>query len=185
MDYLVCEESNAELLQFFTWFCHYVERWSELPPKEKTPSPPWKPPNPVERSRTNLSIHTHRRAGSDRLDQILEILDRRSASDNTGGAPGQIPQEINSDARDVPTPRRFSAFQTAQLQLSRSNRLRKQVTVVENTAENLGKSTFARVSGPGGLMACYGSLMWRSSEPTISTRGHDDCGSLYPRWCPP
>lgn len=160
MDYLVCEDSNAELLQFFTWFCHYVERWSELSTQEKETAPPWKHAEPVERSRTNLSIHHHRRAGSDRLDQILDIMDRRNASSTTSLVQEEDHNKISSNTRNFSTPRRFSGTQTSQLQIARSESLRKQATMVDNTAEYLGTSTVSmyRRSSLRGLMTYFGGL---------------------------
>lgn len=141
MDYLVCEDNNAELLQFFIWFCHYVERWSELSTREKNTSPPWKHTEPVERSRTNLSVIHHRRGGSDRLEQILEILDRCSANGTTSLAQEEDHNKISPMARNFSTPRRFSGTQTSQLQIARRESLGKQVAMIENTAESLGMST--------------------------------------------
>lgn len=140
MDYLVCEESNAELLQFFTWFCQYVERWSDLPPHKKEPSPPWKHSEPVEKNRSHL--HAHRQAGSDRLNQILDILDRRNASGKTSRVQEEVHIKSSSpETRNFSTPRRLSGTQTSQLQIAKSDRLRKQATAVEQTAKHLGKST--------------------------------------------
>ncbi|KAI1205102.1 uncharacterized protein F4807DRAFT_454228 [Annulohypoxylon truncatum] len=74
MDYLVYVEHGAENLQFFLWFCGYVERWSQLPESEKERSPVWG----VGR-RTNVRPNTRsERLGesADKLSRILAILDR-------------------------------------------------------------------------------------------------------------
>lgn len=73
MDFLVYEDLNAELLQFFTWYCDYIERWSELSPQQKSLSPPWEPAR--QRGQKGPTAQTHRRDGSDRLNQILNIME--------------------------------------------------------------------------------------------------------------
>ncbi|EPE07396.1 regulator of g protein [Ophiostoma piceae UAMH 11346] len=40
MDYLYYVERRAENLQFFLWFCDYVERWSRLPSHQRQAAPP-------------------------------------------------------------------------------------------------------------------------------------------------
>lgn len=161
MDYLVCEESNAELLQSFTWFCHYVERWSELSLQEKKPSLPWRHAEPIQRRRTNFSVHTHTRAESDRLDQIPEILDRRNATGETNHTQEEVQINPSSDTRDSSIPRRFPGTQTSQSQTSREERLKEEATAVTNTTNYRGKSTFARrsASWPAGSMSCRTNLV--------------------------
>lgn len=73
MDFLVFENLNAELLQFFIWYCDYIERWSELSPQQKSLSPPWEPAR--QRGQKGPTAQTHRRDGSDRLNQILNIME--------------------------------------------------------------------------------------------------------------
>lgn len=73
MDFLVYEDLNPELLQFFIWYCDYIERWSELSPQQKSLSPPWEPAR--QRGQKGPTAHTHRRDGSDRLNQILNIME--------------------------------------------------------------------------------------------------------------
>lgn len=73
MDFLVYEDLNAELLQFFIWYCDYIERWSELSPQQKSLSPPWEPDR--QRGQKGPAAQTHRRDGSDRLNQILNIME--------------------------------------------------------------------------------------------------------------
>lgn len=144
MDYLVCEESNAELLQFFAWFCRYVERWSEMTAEEKDLSPPWKPTDPFEQYRTNLSFQNHRRAGSDRLDQILEILDRRNANGKSSRAKKPDPINTSMATRNFSTPRRLSGTQASQLQIAQNDGLEKQAAVAENSVKHIGTSTVVR-----------------------------------------
>lgn len=116
MDYLVCEENNAEVLQFFTWFCSYVVRWSELSPQEKLQSPPWKLKDRDSRSKSVLAVHIHRQAGSERLNRILEILDEKNAMDNINRLSDQTHKKVNSDPMNFSQPRRLSGTQTSQLQ---------------------------------------------------------------------
>lgn len=73
MDFLVYEDLNPELLQFFIWYCDYIERWSELSPQQKSLSPPWEPAK--QRGQKGPAAQTHRRDGSDRLNQILNIME--------------------------------------------------------------------------------------------------------------
>ncbi|KAK1836192.1 hypothetical protein QBC39DRAFT_410756 [Podospora conica] len=44
MDYLVYVAKSAEDLQFFLWYYHYVQRWSQLLPRQKLLSPAWGAP---------------------------------------------------------------------------------------------------------------------------------------------
>lgn len=73
MDFLVYEDLNAELLQFFIWYCDYIERWSELSPQQKSLSPQWEPAR--QRGQKGPAAQTHKRDGSDRLNQILNIME--------------------------------------------------------------------------------------------------------------
>jgi len=41
MSYLLQMKHDVEPLQFFLWYCDYVQRWSTLLPRQKTLSPPW------------------------------------------------------------------------------------------------------------------------------------------------
>jgi hypothetical protein len=43
MEYLVYFKHNAEKLQFFLWYKHYVRRFEALPENEKVLSPEWIP----------------------------------------------------------------------------------------------------------------------------------------------
>lgn len=128
MDYLVCDQENAEILQFFTWFCGYVARFSELSPQEILLSPSWKPASRDGRngggggsnsssSENKPTVHTHRRGGSDRLEQILEIMDRRNARDALNKVADQGHKKVHSDPLNFSTPRRFSGTQCSQLPL--------------------------------------------------------------------
>lgn len=119
MDYLVCEEENAEILQFFTWFCGYISRFSELSAQEVLLSPPWKPASRSESRNGNTpAVQSHRRGGSDRLEQILEIMDQRNAREALFRVSDQGHKKVNSNPLNFSTPRRFSGTQTSQQPLS-------------------------------------------------------------------
>lgn len=48
MDYLYYVERGAENLQFFLWYCDYVERWSRLLPQQRQMAPVWGPAEAAE-----------------------------------------------------------------------------------------------------------------------------------------
>ncbi|KAL1901413.1 hypothetical protein Sste5346_001818 [Sporothrix stenoceras] len=48
MDYLYYVERRAENLQFFLWYCDYVERWSRLPSQQRQMAPVWGPAEAAE-----------------------------------------------------------------------------------------------------------------------------------------
>ena len=41
MNFLIYIEHSAENLQFYLWYCDYVNRFSELPESDRVLSPPW------------------------------------------------------------------------------------------------------------------------------------------------
>lgn len=86
MDYLVYVEKKAENLQFFLWYCDYIDRWSKLSPEEKELSPIWDP-DQEKQAKNRVSISTHRRKDSDKLDKILRIMEKDKGS-KTGGRAG-------------------------------------------------------------------------------------------------
>lgn len=112
MDYLVYEEENAETLQFFLWFCGYVVRWSELSTSEKQQSPPWSPEDPWgaadkdDRSGRPITLQTHRRERSKRLNQILEILDGKNVEDNVEQISDRRSYKFTSNPWNFSKPRR-------------------------------------------------------------------------------
>ncbi|KAM7222014.1 hypothetical protein V8F06_002519 [Rhypophila decipiens] len=77
MDYLYYVEHNAESLQFFLWYCDYVERWSGLLPRQKALSQPWDPENAKE-PRSRFITYSHKRARSDKIGKIMTILEMDS-----------------------------------------------------------------------------------------------------------
>ncbi|KAI1102323.1 hypothetical protein F4804DRAFT_343335 [Jackrogersella minutella] len=96
MDYLVYVEHDAENLQFFLWFCSYVEKWSKLPEWERERSPVW-----GTGKRTNVRPHTRsERLGEsvDRLNRILMILDRGTSTTIGRTASARQPGSKNGHA---------------------------------------------------------------------------------------
>lgn len=75
MDYLVYVAHNAEPLQFFVWYCDYVERWSQLLPRQKSLAPVW---DPCKAKTTTHIRYSHKRAKSERLSKILTIMEREA-----------------------------------------------------------------------------------------------------------
>jgi hypothetical protein len=79
MDYLVYVEHEAEPLQFFLWYCDYVERWSKLSAQQKALSPVWdgslagSGSGSGSGSREHVR-YSHRRATSERMAKILRIM---------------------------------------------------------------------------------------------------------------
>ena len=77
MDYLFYVEHNAESLQFFLWYCDYVERWSGLLPRQKALSQPWDPDKATE-PRSRFITYSHKRARSDKMGKIMNIMEMDS-----------------------------------------------------------------------------------------------------------
>ncbi|KAM7209502.1 hypothetical protein V8F20_000240 [Naviculisporaceae sp. PSN 640] len=77
MDYLYYIEHNAESLQFFLWYCDYVERFSGLLPRQKALSKPWDPEKAKE-PRSRFITYSHKRARSDKMGKIMTILEMES-----------------------------------------------------------------------------------------------------------
>ncbi|KAI1456175.1 hypothetical protein F4805DRAFT_246986 [Annulohypoxylon moriforme] len=106
MDYLVYVEHDAENLQFFLWFCGYVERWSQLPESQKERSPVW-----GVGKRTNVRPHSRsERLGesADKLNRILAILDRGTGT----GTTEQPTSAKGSESKEVQTDKNVSKPQT-------------------------------------------------------------------------
>lgn len=80
MDYLFYVEQSAEPLQFFLWYCDYIQRWSNLLPRQKALSPPvWDPENSSE-SRSRYITYSHKRANSEKMNKIISIMDMMNKS---------------------------------------------------------------------------------------------------------
>ena len=104
MDYLVYEERNAECLQFFLWYCDYIERWSQLLPRQKSLSPPWNQESDRS-SRSSISVHSHKRTQSEKLTRILTILEVASAKNNDADMPERRSRRSNSTTTNFSLPR--------------------------------------------------------------------------------
>jgi hypothetical protein len=70
MDYLVYVEQCAEPLQFFLWYCDYIERWRDLTPEQKAMTPKWdfdsqRPVTPTSPTIPVPPTNTHSRQTSD------------------------------------------------------------------------------------------------------------------------
>ncbi|OIW27435.1 hypothetical protein CONLIGDRAFT_633801 [Coniochaeta ligniaria NRRL 30616] len=90
MDYLFYVEHNAENLQFFLWYCDYVQRWSALLPRQKALSDIWNPEKAGEPPAASRFIrYSHKRATSDKMNKIISIMEmnqsRRTSEDRTAG----------------------------------------------------------------------------------------------------
>ncbi|KAL0941085.1 uncharacterized protein CTRU02_203848 [Colletotrichum truncatum] len=80
MDYLVYVEQDAEPLQFFLWYCGYVQSWTALSPEERALAPRWDP----DRGR-KLTAKERRAKNSSKVSNILELLDEESNYNNDVG----------------------------------------------------------------------------------------------------
>ncbi|KAF9877658.1 hypothetical protein CkaCkLH20_04793 [Colletotrichum karsti] len=81
MDYLVYVEQDAEPLQFFLWYCGYVQTWTSLSPEERALAPSWDP----DRGK-KLTSKQRRAKNSSKVSNILEILDEESNHTNTAAS---------------------------------------------------------------------------------------------------
>ncbi|KAH6623002.1 hypothetical protein F5144DRAFT_605536 [Chaetomium tenue] len=77
MDYLFYVERNAEPLQFFLWYWDYIQRWSNLLPRQKALSPPWDPEKAIE-SPSRFIKYSHKRERSLKMNKILAIMEMGS-----------------------------------------------------------------------------------------------------------
>jgi hypothetical protein len=75
MDYLVYVEQDAEPLQFFLWYCDYVDRWAKLSWEQKALSPIWDGSSKTNQQHIRYS---HRRANSERMSKILKIMGKEA-----------------------------------------------------------------------------------------------------------
>lgn len=192
-DYLVCEEENAETLQFFLWFCDYVVRWSELSPPEKQQSPPWRPEDPwgaVDkdgRSGSPITLQTHRRERSKRLNQILEILDGKNVEDNVEQISDRRSYRFTSNPWNFSKPRRTQSV--AQGRSGGDPGRSKQTSPEEDEAER--REYFSRLA----FLPSYGRLthaqardnlsgtrFHKSSDTTSAPTRRGDCKFLTRSW---
>ncbi|KAK8006335.1 hypothetical protein PG991_012632 [Apiospora marii] len=83
MDYLMYIEYDAECLQFFLWYCDYVERWSLLPQEQKDASPIWDSSKIVTRPSTVRARSNSSSEIAGRMNHILEILEKSPQYDRS------------------------------------------------------------------------------------------------------
>ncbi|KAK8087075.1 hypothetical protein PG994_002049 [Apiospora phragmitis] len=81
MDYLMYIEYDAECLQFFLWYCDYVERWSLLPQEQKDSSPVWDPNNIITRPGSARPRANSANENAGRITHILDILEKNPRQD--------------------------------------------------------------------------------------------------------
>lgn len=85
MDYLFYVEDSAEPLQFFLWYCDYIQRWSNLLPRQKALSPIWDPENGAEH-RSRYITYSHKRARSEKMNKIISIMEMMNKNDKPAEA---------------------------------------------------------------------------------------------------
>ncbi|KAK8025569.1 hypothetical protein PG990_003392 [Apiospora arundinis] len=85
MDYLMYVEYDAECLQFFLWYCDYVERWRCLPQEQKDSSPMWDPSKIIAKPDSVRSRASSFNENADRMTRILGILDTSPRHDGNRG----------------------------------------------------------------------------------------------------
>jgi hypothetical protein len=92
-------EQNAEYLQFFLWYCDYIERWTTLPPEEKALAPKWDPES--KRLKRDKSTRSPAAKEKIKLGKILDILDKegdrkhsKSLSSSTVSSLPSIPDSV-------------------------------------------------------------------------------------------
>ncbi|KAK9424622.1 hypothetical protein SUNI508_03498 [Seiridium unicorne] len=109
MDYLMYVEYNAECLQFFLWYCGYVERWSKLSLEERSLSPMWHDSKhrPTKRSHSRTSSFAEK---TERFNQILAILEKSPKHDGRSSkSVGRKSQRNDSVSKNFSWPRASSA----------------------------------------------------------------------------
>ncbi|KAK3387043.1 hypothetical protein B0H63DRAFT_147041 [Podospora didyma] len=84
MDYLFYVEHSAESLQFFLWYCDYMQRWGGLLPRQKALAPTWNPAKATEPT-SRFITYSHKRARSLKMNKIITIMEMKSESE-TGPA---------------------------------------------------------------------------------------------------
>lgn len=91
MDYLFYVEQSAEPLQFFLWYCDYIQRWSNLLPRQKALSPIWDPENGAE-PRSRYITYSHKRARSEKMNKIISIMEMMNKNEkNTANGDATTP----------------------------------------------------------------------------------------------
>ncbi|KAK0674616.1 hypothetical protein QBC41DRAFT_264143 [Cercophora samala] len=74
--YLTHSTHSPETLQFFLWYWDYVQRWSQLLPRQKALSPAWDPEKAAEGPRAARFVtYSHKRARSLKMEKVLAVMD--------------------------------------------------------------------------------------------------------------
>ncbi|KAG7285126.1 hypothetical protein NEMBOFW57_009747 [Staphylotrichum longicolle] len=98
MDYLFYVERSAENLQFFLWYWDYIQRWSNLLPRQKALSPLWDPEQAAE-PRSRFIKYSHKRARSLKMSKVLAIMEmdsERALSESPSPDPSRLPSPLSS-----------------------------------------------------------------------------------------
>ncbi|KAK4150115.1 hypothetical protein C8A00DRAFT_37274, partial [Chaetomidium leptoderma] len=102
MDYLFYVERNAEPLQFFLWYCDYIQRWSNLLPRQKALSPPWDPEQAAE-PRSRFIKYSHKRERSLKMNKVIAIMEMDSEQTPPPDSPSQDPSSSSNNSQ-TPSP---------------------------------------------------------------------------------
>lgn len=93
MDYLVEVGHGAECLQFFLWYCGYVERWCKLPRDQRDLAPMWRhshrPGDDDEDAKRQRRQHARTRSfpeNMERFSRIFTILEKKPKDDGSSDA---------------------------------------------------------------------------------------------------
>lgn len=106
MDYLFYVEHSAEPLQFFLWYCDYVQRWSNLLPRQKALAPIWDPETASE-PRSRYITYSHKRARSEKMNKIISIMEMANSDQ------GSETDETYSHTRDGSSTSKVSRARTS------------------------------------------------------------------------
>ncbi|KAK0634600.1 hypothetical protein B0T17DRAFT_611583 [Bombardia bombarda] len=107
-DYLNYIEHKAESLQFFLWYCDYIQRWSNLLPRQKALSPSWDSSRTAEPTSSSRFItYSHKRARSDKMTKIISIMEMGSENQATDFANEERGRKgsTSSSFNNIPQPR--------------------------------------------------------------------------------
>ncbi|KAK0747615.1 hypothetical protein B0T21DRAFT_406223 [Apiosordaria backusii] len=79
--YLTHSSHCPEVLHFFLWYWDYVQRWSQLLPRQKALSPAWDPEKAAEGPRAARFVtYSHKRARSLKMEKVLAVMEMDSQS---------------------------------------------------------------------------------------------------------
>ena len=112
MDYLVYVEHNAEVLQFFLWYCEYIRRWSHLEPKQKELSPVWDAEKARKKPRSRYITYSHKRAKGEKMNKIItimELADQNKRRKNSEASELSLHSRDGSSTTSVPSRRPSTA----------------------------------------------------------------------------